>query len=245
MAVVTITTPSLAGGGSSGSVLTVTKTVSSAEILAMPESPVEVIPSPGDGFAIEIVKASVYYVFGTTPYVSHMSGSGIQLMLYCPQDDSDYPPNFAYGRWWEGVSGDAFINYSFPATRLVFSQGTQEGVISTRFDGKPIYFNTYGYGQIATLSVGSGGLGYVANDTFSLDGFGGSVGVVDTVDEDGAVLTCHLTTNVSNCSAQNNIATTAITGIGTGLTINALTIQSLSGGDGTFELTVLYNVIPV
>lgn len=217
-------------------------TISSAELLALPETPVEVIAAPGAGKAIEIVNASAYYVYGGVAYVSHMTGTGIQIMLYCPQNDSTYPPSMAYARWWNGESADAFINYAFPATRLVLAQTTQEGVISERFDNKPIYFNTYGYGQIATLSVGAGGAGYAVNDTFTIDSYAGTVGVVDSV-SGGAVTAAHLTTNAINASAQNGLATTALTGVGTGLTINALTIQSLSGGNGTIQLTINYVVV--
>lgn len=65
------------GGGSSGLVLIARKPLSSAQLLALNTSPVEIIPTPGPDKVI-VVLASVYRLFfGTTPYTIDTGDQGL------------------------------------------------------------------------------------------------------------------------------------------------------------------------
>lgn len=56
----------ITGGG--GSVVATTISISSAQLLNVSSAPIELIPAPGAGKAINIISASGSYTFGTIPY---------------------------------------------------------------------------------------------------------------------------------------------------------------------------------
>jgi hypothetical protein len=103
-----------------------------------------------------------------------------------------------------------------------------------------------GLGAIATSSKGSGGSGYAVNDTGTIAApHGGTVATykVLTVDGGGAVLTYSITAAGLQYAVANGVATAtggAQAGVGTGLTLNVLTVTHGGGyhvvwGDGTSE----------
>jgi len=90
--------------------------------------------------------------------------------------------------------------------------------------------NPYEFSAAIALSVlHSGGTGYVAGDTFTVNG--GSplaTGQVVSVDDSGAVLTYLILDPGVGYTVTTNVATTATSGVGTGFTIDVSTVSSTS-----------------
>src|ERR1039458_6852406 len=88
----------------------------------------------------------------------------------------------------------AIVAQRFPTTAnlgiYTIGAGAQFNVPPPGRIYRAAFLNVTG-GAIATKSVGDGGLGYLANDTGTIPGSGGTVGTytVNTVDANGAVLT--------------------------------------------------------
>jgi len=79
---------------------------------------------------------------------------------------------------------------------------------------------------ITTTSLGAGGATFAPGDEFSIPGGkGDATGIVDTVSS-GVVLTYHILNAGTGYAPATGVACTAITGTGTGLTINILTADN-------------------
>lgn len=86
-------------------------------------------------------------------------------------------------------------------------------------------------GSVLTSDLSSGGADYALGDTFTIDGGDGTAaGEVDTVDGGGAVLTYHLTSGGDGYAVGSGYSTTATTGIGTGFTLDILTLTVTATG---------------
>jgi len=86
--------------------------------------------------------------------------------------------------------------------------------------------------QITGSTLASGGTGYANGNTFTINGSNIqtlATGVVDTVGGGGVVTAYHLTGNGVGYFTASGVATTATSGVGTGLTIN---ITSVDHGNG-------------
>lgn len=95
-------------------------------------------------------------------------------------------------------------------------------------------------GGIAMATLGAGGTGYVAGDTVTVDGGAVLATVrVDTVAV-GAVTAFTVLTIGSGYSVANNIATTAVTGIGTGFKVN---ITGISTSDGQIKSYLYHSLL--
>jgi hypothetical protein len=97
-------------------------------------------------------------------------------------------------------------------------------------------------GAITGKVVGDGGTGYIANDTGVIPGAAGTQATytVNTVDADGAVLTFTLSAAGTGYLAGNGYPTQvggAQPGLGTGFTINILTVSA--GGQGRNNLRIV------
>jgi hypothetical protein len=105
---------------------------------------------------------------------------------------------------------------------------------------------------LRTAVVNAPGSGYVTGDTVSADGCSASVLTVTATA--GSVTALALTRVGGTCAAATGMTTTAISGMGTGLTVNTTalggglqinvnSIQGYSGGDGTLTVGVNYVVV--
>jgi hypothetical protein len=82
-------------------------------------------------------------------------------------------------------------------------------------------------GVVLTSSLGSGGSGYVLGDTFTVNGTcnaGTATGLVTSI-TGGTVVTYTLSPAGIGCSDASGVSTTALTGVGSGLTINILSVS--------------------
>jgi hypothetical protein len=79
---VPVITPSGGAGGGSQPLLVATVPLSSAQILALHDSPIEIVPVQA-GFVIWPVTASILYKAGTTPYDQH---TGFERILWSGQN---------------------------------------------------------------------------------------------------------------------------------------------------------------
>jgi len=108
---------------------------------------------------------------------------------------------------------------------------------------------TVGGRRITGSALNGGGTGYVASDTFTPAGGGGSFaqGVIDTVDQNGAVVTYHFTTQGQDYNPGTNIPT-GTSGAGTGFTIDitqvrdglTFTVDAITVGNGTARIVAEY-----
>lgn len=116
--------------------------------------------------------------------------------------------------------------------------------LTVKFCTPPVATDPAAVGPIATTSLAAGGAGYAPGDTFEINWWGSippdAIGVVDTVDGGGAVVTYHLTNNGLDQDPFADVSTIVLTGGGDGnLAINVLTvvpndaISSTSSGYGT------------
>jgi hypothetical protein len=86
---------------------------------------------------------------------------------------------------------------------------------------------------------GDAGTSYVVGNTFSINGLTGSIGQVTSVGGSGAVTGVALLAGGQSATVANNIATTNITGVGTGLNIDVTAVGS-TGGTGFAVNDVVY-----
>lgn len=97
------------------------------------------------------------------------------------------------------------------------------------------------YGPIASSTLVSGGSGYAQNDTFEFDYDTGFTGTVLTVAPiTGAVRTYRIDAQGSALPPGTN-ATTATSGVGTGLTISVTPLQ----GNGYLDISFVYRILTV
>lgn len=228
----TVTIMSSGGGG-----LSVARIVLNAVALdAINSTPVVAIAAPGANKAIRLMGAgSIESKAGTTAF-SLYSGA---LTLRAYYENSSGP--FAAGT---DIIDDGLIN-SDQFAPLAFT-ASEPGGATTLFSNKALVILAVpgSQGRITASVLADGGALYAPGDTFTVDtGIGNAAGVVDTVDGGGAVLTYHLTAQGTAYTVSSANATTATTGIGTGLTIDITGIQTVSGGDGSVTITLPYIVI--
>jgi hypothetical protein len=87
------------GGGGGGAVQVATVTLTSAQILALADTPVTLVAAPGAGKFVRPISVAAQYKFGTTPYTP-----GAQPIFL---------------QWGTSESGDGNFAYVLPQTGLV------------------------------------------------------------------------------------------------------------------------------
>jgi hypothetical protein len=69
------------------SVLSATVSLSSAQILALHDTPITIVSAPGSGYAIQVIAASVFFDYGGTPYSTYVDlelyETGLEPQLQC------------------------------------------------------------------------------------------------------------------------------------------------------------------
>jgi len=229
-----VTNPGLGGGQLP--VLFKRTSVSSAQLQNLLGAPVLLVGAPGAGKLLVFFGALMAYKFGT---VAYDAPGDVLEVIYGSNINPQLTPNASVtGLIASAASAAAFASASYAS---IF--GILPGSDNTALN---LYGQDYNVGPIATTSLGAGGLGYAVNDTGVLtDGDGTAAYKVLTVGAGGAVLTYQITNTGHLYPVENGAATAtggAQPGVGTGLTINILTIVQ---GDGTLTVTTYYQVVAV
>lgn len=211
-----------------GGVKRVRVDVSAVELLAMADTPVELVPAPGAGSMIDIVSCRALFSFGTRPYHSSTSGQGPFVMvgglIALPNGEliSGQTSN------WTGVllPGDGDPDSAENEPAQLFG-----------------YANPIAVGGLAHATLLEGGSDYAPGDTgmFS-DGNGDATYTVLTVGGGGEVLTFSITSPGSGYEASPYYPT-ATTGVGFGFGVQVDTLSSPVYGDGTTIIDLLYRII--
>lgn len=206
--------------------------LTSAQLKTLFSSPVEIVPAPSATQWIQVVMASVQYKFGTIRYGT----TGVQDFLFKYLGVANQPvPGFNSEEVFQGQT----------VSRLTFSPGANTSINQTNAVQRAITVSegTYDAGTVGSINasvINAPGLGYAANDTFTVDtGDGLAAGIVDTVGALGIVTSYHLTSNGQNYVVGVGVATTATSGVGIGFTLD---IQSITPGNGTMRVIVVYVV---
>lgn len=207
-------------------VQSVTIIMTTDELNHLNSEPITAIEAPGEGFVI--VPFSVMWVYhaGSIPF----PGDAVTLIY---GSDPDNPIATAQNTFGQDTSQ---IDIAEIAGGFNYADAVNQPVtIATQDD-------FIGFGEIISsgVSEGGAGAGYAGGDTGDVDG--GATYTVDTVDEDGAVLSYHLTSNGAGYAVGQWTTSTGgdQPGEGTGLTIDVLEINP---GDGTGAVTILYKIL--
>lgn len=209
------------------------KFLSSAQLVDLANTPIEIVPAPGANQTIVPVQVISTLTFGTvqypniTPSLLYGEDEG-QQCEFAPFDGSNSNHD-SFGFQVIGGSGA----YTFSKV------GSAGFALNLKvMNGDPTA------GPIVTSTLDVGGSGYAPGDTFILIGVdnASSHGTVDTVDGDGAVVTYTITNPGTNYSSPTTSTTVAQGGSGgdNNLTINITAVQP---GDGTGTIEVLYRLI--
>jgi hypothetical protein len=214
--------------------------LSSAQLLDLHNTPVEVVGAPGAGKIVIVLSLAAVSAFGTTSYLTSN-----YLGLY-------YATSITGSARLFGISSLVLLN----AFDTLFSTTPDTPFLAVSdAENQPIVLGVNDLsvgGPIITASVQTGGSGYAPGDTFMIldtnyDGFG----TVSTVDGGGAVTDFAFASSADRGSAyltsNNPIATSKTTGVGDdALTINVTTVANHPMlGDGTLRVTTTYQIIDI
>lgn len=243
--------------------------LTSVQINHLGTAPVSVAPAPGVGKAIIPIAASVQLnfdtigfgeVFGVNPVCIFFSGATSKL-------NNGHSPPFIFGPF-------ATLSYptstlSFGSSGII---GNGAGVFSSTFlsgsvdiplsvvENKSLIFHSFtynddtavdysDYGSIVSSDVNVGGSGYSIGDTGIVGSSGGFASnnnlaeyVIDSV-SGGVVTDFHLTNNGYGFKVGGSGATHTVTGGGdNNFSIN---INSISSGNGTGRVIVIYDTVHI
>lgn len=210
-------------------------TFSAADILALSTTPKVLVPAAGAGTIISVQSFALVFTVGT---VTYNGSSGDQLDVFYSGGSIDLvDPSPLSGNIVTAVGYYANAGLSTGSTFI-----TTSGIINTAV---VLSGSNYNGGAVLTTSLGAGGLGYAVNDTgFINAGNTFCTYKVLTIGAGGAVLTYQIVTAGSQYLVANGVATGrsgAQPGVGNGLTINILTVQS---GNGTMKTYTYYDILP-
>lgn len=157
------------------------------------------------------------------------------------------------------LAGDTFVlQQDSEATGTILTVDGDGAVLTYSIDtpgaSVPLGANAiYGGLHLSESSLADGGSGYAQHDTFELlNGDPRPIGVVDTVDGDGAVLTYHFTNSGAGVSVNTGNSTHTLTGGGSGLQINSdavvgvgftLNVVSVTQGNGTIDVYFVPSIL--
>lgn len=233
--------PSLGPG--QAALLSLTTSLSSADILALSPGTKVVVPAPGAGKIIIVLGMAFSFHFGTVAY------SGPFGDTLTPSYNDGVPTNLLeldlqnastgiVGLVTAALSQLAYKGGQVIEPLAALSAAANTAVILTG--------SGYNFGPIVTSTLGAGGAGYAANDTGTITtGSGNATYKVLTVGGGGAVLTYQITAPGTKYATANGVATAtggAQPGVGVGFTVN---ITAVTLGDGTLKVTTYYQVLAV
>jgi len=221
------------GGGSGGSseVLSRTTTLTAAQLADLYNTPVELVPAPGEGKFVQMISIMACYKNAIA------GGTYTGTPGACETAYTD-------------ATGEA-ANYN--GTFISIAEGDEESVfqdagafigggrVETGLNAPIVFFSnteTQVLGAIATTSIGAAGTGYEIGDEIYI---GDAVLTVATVGGGGEVLTYTLTTPGTNNILGDGQATTTDSALGADFTLD---IDSLdySVNPMTLKVKVLYSI---
>lgn len=210
--------------------------ITSAQLQALKNTPVQLVSAPGAGKIVVVFGVAIVYGFGTVAY-------------FCGGNDR---LQFLYGPAGDLVT--IYINDAItqPQSTFDYESGTGQGspdFILPGDDNSPIIVtasNLYNQGPIKSSTLGAGGAGYAVNDTGTITtGTGDATYKILSIGALGAVATYQITFAGTQYAVLNGVPTAtggAQPGVGVGFTIN---ITAVTVGDGTLKVVTYYQTIPV
>jgi hypothetical protein len=233
--------PAAAAGGSNV-VQRATRVITTAELEAMPTTEVELVPAPGAEKFLVVNQVVVSWRPGSTPSADHSNGIGPVVGW------SNVSAGLAEGSDYSQFASFAIINTSIPQLVNV-SAGVNVGLKpantdSTLYENQPLVFNLQPYGKVNAISIASAGTGYTVGDVLTISGDGGDSAAVTvlTVNGGGGITSLAITETGSGYTwDHSNISPRSLTGgTGSDAAVYTTSVQSLSGGDSTIRVSVLY-----
>lgn len=213
-----------------------TVTLSAATLGSSIGFDINIVGAPGAGKIIVPIALALSYAFGTHPY---QSTNADQMFVNYGTDTNIVMDQPAMAGMLTALSSQFSVaGPAFP------NSVAQTGVSVNK--AMLIHALPYNFGPLLTASVAAGGSGYAVNDTgFIQDGATNPEYKVTAIGAGGTVTAFTLLSGGSTCTVQGPTATNtggAQPGVGTGLTVNELTIQL---GDGTLKTTLYYQILAV
>lgn len=231
----TSTTTADWSSGASGPFSVANVTLSTAQLLALNATPVQLVAAPGAGKVICGLGCFVFYIAGTHP----LGATSFQLNWGATEGYTTTGPSFYSAV--SGMVGDVHMGPGStvsPAQDL--AQYENQAVLIQAAD------NGLTNGGVATsaITAGNAGVGYAIGDTGFMDGGNSDCTyIVNTVGGGGNVLTYTITapgTNYAVSTANTTETGGAQPGVGTGLELDILTITQ---GNGSARVVFYYSVI--
>lgn len=203
--------------------------LSSAQLLDLANTAVEMIPAPGLNKGIIVTEVLSTYNFNTLDYPSLTP-----VLIYGANESVSYNADIAP---FLGLAESAVLNSTFEGNNF-----TKAIAANAAVNLKYVGDNDPAAGPIVTTTIASGGSGYAPGDEFGIIPLGSgneASGTINTVDGGGAVLTY----TVSDPGTGYSISAGLVTetgGAGSGFTINITAVQP---GDGTGIIEVFYRIV--
>lgn len=232
-----------------------------SQVMALVATPVQIVPTPGAGFTIYPIKASVLVkTTGHFPYGYNINAANTTEAFLLKWGSSEWGAPFSSTHLSANPDvirelTDAIVFFLQSGT-VGFTGGTTiEPVISTisPLDNQPLMLThlgsefTEGIVLTAQVDPGNAGSGYAIGDRFSIDSSNGTAGgQVTSVNGGGGVLTFDIVDIGSGLGGSNYAVATydtvVISGGGDGtLLVDVLTIQQ---GDAPVSVQVYYLIVP-
>lgn len=215
-----------------------------AEIATLFTAPTEIVAAPVSGIAWLVVAVNAQFEPGVVSYQSADDGPGLYFSGADPGAATQAGSNFP---------GSLIDNPT--ADRIATTTGTSFSHLDPAVAGRAIDVGTPQgdptiNAPVVTTTLDDGGLGYVVNDTGTIDGNGygapAEYKVLSVAAITGAVLTYSITAAGDGYNAVGNPHTTTAAGgqpgIGTGLQLN---VTAVTPPDGDLYVGVLYYPVPV
>lgn len=210
--------------GTLGGVQSTTVTLTAADLAVLDSVPFELVAAPGANKIAAFTSLSAYL---------QLNGG------YGPGEGS---ANVVYGSDTNAVDVGTALANSFVCDSG--GAGTTGGV-----ENEPLNLYTSGSipvpGAIATSSLNDGGIGYADNDTFTVDTGLGTLATGHVVSQTAGVVTAYLLDTTPNgYLVGTGVATTATSGVGTGLLIDIDTLD-YSANPMTLTVKTLFSIMDV